>query len=180
MRDESIRSAAEQDELIESHLWVAHTITARIIKHRHSLRGLAADDILSVAVLALIRAAEIWEAARGVKFGSYAFSACWHNVWRTVYQQQPFRPYEPEAFERLPDHRTIESDDPEHDSVARSLRRLDRQDREILLLCFWGGLSQREIADHFDLSQNRVSQRIKRGLKRLRQEIKIDPRVCVS
>lgn len=55
--------------------------------------------------------------------------------------------------------------------LARGLRRLDRRERRIVELRYYGGLSQRRIAAEVGLSQVHVSRLLERSLAKLRQEI---------
>ena len=55
--------------------------------------------------------------------------------------------------------------------LARGLRRLDRRERRIVQLRYYGGLSQRRIAAEVGLSQVHVSRLLERSLEKLRQEI---------
>ena len=55
--------------------------------------------------------------------------------------------------------------------LARGLRRLDRRERRIVQLRYYGGLSQRRIAAEVGLSQVHVSRLLERSLDKLRQEI---------
>ena len=55
--------------------------------------------------------------------------------------------------------------------LARGLRRLDRRERRIVQLRYYGGLSQRRIAAEVGLSQVHVSRLLERSLDKLRREI---------
>lgn len=54
-------------------------------------------------------------------------------------------------------------------SLAPALRELDERDRRILVLRFFGNLTQTEIANQVGVSQMQVSRLLSRSLKRLRQ-----------
>jgi len=52
-----------------------------------------------------------------------------------------------------------------------ALRRLDPDDREVLLLIGWEGLSQRECARAFGCSESALARRLRRARRRLTQEL---------
>jgi RNA polymerase sigma-B factor len=64
------RAPALRDELVESHLGLAHR-AARRFAHR----GEALDDLIQVATLALLKAIDRFDPYRGVKFSTYATSS---------------------------------------------------------------------------------------------------------
>lgn len=60
-------SLENRDRLVEAHLYIAE-----IIARKFSGRGVDYDDLYQVAALALVRAVERFDPARGVKFRSFA------------------------------------------------------------------------------------------------------------
>ena len=58
--------------------------------------------------------------------------------------------------------------------LLNGTRALRPGDQEILSLRYGGGLSNREIADHLDISPNAVAVRLHRALKRLRDAVESD------
>jgi RNA polymerase sigma factor (sigma-70 family) len=66
-------------------------------------------------------------------------------------------------------------DEPE---VVEALRRLKPEDREVLLLAAWEGLSHREIASALGISENAVGIRVHRARKRLAEEMSRDAAVA--
>jgi RNA polymerase sigma-B factor len=63
----SRRETARRDQLVTTHLGLAHQLARRFTN-----RGEAHDDLVQVASLALVRAAERFEPERGVKFSTFA------------------------------------------------------------------------------------------------------------
>ena len=55
--------------------------------------------------------------------------------------------------------------------LARGLESLSTREREIVTLRFFGGLTQREIADRVGISQMHVSRLLAKSLARLRDEL---------
>ena len=60
-------TTALRDRIVEAHLYIAE-----IIARKFSGRGADHDDLYQVAALALVRAVERYDPARGVKFASFA------------------------------------------------------------------------------------------------------------
>lgn len=60
------RDPAIRDRIVEAHLYIAE-----IIARKFSGRGVDYDDLYQVAALALVRALDRYDAARGVKFQSF-------------------------------------------------------------------------------------------------------------
>lgn len=58
---------ALRNKVIESHLYIA-----RLIARRFSGRGVETDDLFQIASLSLLKAAERFEAGRGIQFASFA------------------------------------------------------------------------------------------------------------
>ncbi len=58
--------------------------------------------------------------------------------------------------------------------VHRALGTLPEQQRELVALAYWGGLSQSEIADRLDLPLGTVKTRTRAALKRLAEALKAD------
>ncbi|TSC60928.1 MAG: RNA polymerase sigma-70 factor, ECF subfamily [Parcubacteria group bacterium Gr01-1014_107] len=57
----------------------------------------------------------------------------------------------------------------EYAQVTKALKSLDPKDREIIVMRFLNGLSPKEIGEILEVSENVVSVRLNRALKRLRQ-----------
>jgi len=55
--------------------------------------------------------------------------------------------------------------------LARAMRRLSGRERQIVLLRFFGGLTQREIAERVGISQMHVSRLLRRALERMGEAI---------
>ena len=59
--------------------------------------------------------------------------------------------------------------------LARGLEVLPAREREIVMLRFFGGLTQREIADRIGVSQMHVSRLLRRAIARMQGELAIEP-----
>lgn len=64
---DSARERAHRDELVTSHLGLAHQLARRFLN-----RGETHDDLVQVASLALVKAAERFDPERGVMFSTFA------------------------------------------------------------------------------------------------------------
>ncbi len=57
----------------------------------------------------------------------------------------------------------------QRDTLDKALEKLDSLDREIIILRHYGGLSFKEISEHFEIPINTALTKVHRGLKKLRE-----------
>ena len=91
------------------------------------------------------------------------------NLSRSVIRRRQvarkhLRVAEPEAGAPA-DHDVLLRD--EHRAALAAVRRLPRHQREVLILRYWGGLSEREIAQNLGISQGAVKSAASRGMATL-------------
>ena len=174
---------ALRHRLIEDNLWLA-----RHCARRFAGKGEPPDDLLQVANLALIKAVDRFDPARGVTLGAYAAPTIAGEIRnhlrdrvtlirlpRDVAPETPARfplPLE-NAIELWPDaaaERGLERSE-DRALLADGLRALPRRERRIVHLRYYGGLSQRGIAAELGISQVHVSRLLRESLGRLRVEL---------
>jgi RNA polymerase sigma factor (sigma-70 family) len=69
----SLRTVAARNTIVEANLRLAFKVAA-LLRRNHYIRALlTAAEAISAANLGLIRAAELWDEKRGIKFSTYAF-----------------------------------------------------------------------------------------------------------
>ena len=84
--------------------------------------------------------------------------------------------FEEGAEIRIPDTLTLGAEDTvieteQQEIIAELLQNLSEQDREILILKFWGGLKNIEIADQMGIKAGNVNVNVFRALKKLKSMI---------
>jgi RNA polymerase sigma-32 factor len=75
------RDRSARDELVRRHLWVA-SLTAR----RYRFFGIPVDDLVQHAVEGILIALESFDPARGIRFSTYATTACSSKVQDAVFR----------------------------------------------------------------------------------------------
>jgi RNA polymerase sigma factor (sigma-70 family) len=191
-RHKSLRSRKARNKLVEQwqflpgHVWTKS-------KDNPSLSRLGRDDAVQAGMLGLIRAAEIWDETKGVKFVTYAYRAVLDRMLKasrqnrvvhvpddmlcgtSAHRARYFALYLTDAARRcrqLPDDYDRADlplpDTHAHDDLHAALDRLDPRERECLLLLFFEGLLLREVGERWGLCKERVRQIKERALTRLR------------
>jgi RNA polymerase sigma-70 factor, ECF subfamily len=76
-------------------------------------------------------------------------------------------------FERVDGHTSLDALDLAEKGrlVRRAMKALPREQREAIQLAFFSGLTQVEIAEHFDEPLGTIKARIRRGMMKLRDEL---------
>lgn len=78
-RKPSVRSIADRDVLIEKFRHLPEHVVGKLFYIPH-VKKMGFSDAVQCGFLGLIRAAELWEADRGVAFISYAYNAIANNI----------------------------------------------------------------------------------------------------
>jgi RNA polymerase nonessential primary-like sigma factor len=73
----SRRSIAERNALVEQWIGLASFVARRI-----SVSRLTPDEMLRAGEDGLLRAAELWDETRGVRFNTYAYRCIHHAIWK--------------------------------------------------------------------------------------------------
>ncbi|HEX2477496.1 MAG TPA: sigma-70 family RNA polymerase sigma factor [Lacipirellulaceae bacterium] len=125
----------------------------------------AASDVLQSAFL---RAVKSRKRFRGVENPvAYMFQIARNEALRASKKQRDIRNAMPER-ELFAAAGEIESDEEDTEVVALALSRLNADDREIIELKIFAGLTFREIADVVGMPQGTVATRYRRALESLR------------
>ncbi len=156
-------------------------------KNRHVER----DDLRGVILLTLVKAASLFDPTRGLKFITYAYSACWREGVKFCLREhargmhvpenrllaragsEPFRPVLLPA-DAGKDCAVAPGDEvPELPRSAtfwrRVLRRLTARERQAMLLVYRDGLKRVDAGRVMGVSKERVRQLIANAMVRLRR-----------
>src|SRR6266540_3909420 len=180
----------QRDRLIEMNIGLAEAVSRRF-----GGRGERHDDLLQVALVGLLKAVERFDPERGLAFSSFATPTQRSGRSPTIDEiAADTRLSSEDVLEALEAGRAIvaapiENTDREgsagvidrHGSVdagreeveqrmivSQLLESLPEREREIVLLRFYDGLTQSQIAERFGVSQMQVSRILARTLDRLR------------
>jgi RNA polymerase sigma-B factor len=169
--------SASRRRLIERHLPLV-----RSIARRHGAAGEPFEDLVQVGSIGLIKAADRYDASRGVAFGAFAAPFVAGEIRHHLRDRC--------APVRVPRRQQAEGvrvtavglddleqqDDPlatteDRLAIVAALRALRPRERRIVQLRFVDDLSQAQIATRTGLSQVHVSRTLRGALTRLREEL---------
>lgn len=173
---ELLRSADEvRNRIVQCNLRLVVSIAKMMVDSANSL-----EDLISEGNFPLIRAAELFNYTRGLRFSTYATWAIRNGLYRTSGRnrrtQQRFRPEEPDWMRHVP---AVKAQREEVEALQESerLRQLVSQldDRSQIILRDRFGLGDqqrparfRELAAKLKLSSERVRQLLEHALNQLR------------
>ena len=170
--------------LVEMHLPIARVVASRLGK---AYRWVDADDLYSYSLWGLMQAARAYSPDKGVPFAAFAMRKAAFLAIDRMRQERTLhrRPSSPEGSpgaycpvarpcsltESVPDLRSNREMDALaiRDSVQEAMRRLAPQDRQLLMMHYFGHMTFREIACVFDLTESAIVHRHKTLLARLRR-----------
>ncbi|MCX7623053.1 MAG: sigma-70 family RNA polymerase sigma factor [Thermomicrobium sp.] len=129
-----------------------------------------AEDITQELFLQLWQYPELYDAERG-RFAPWFLRAARNRAIDALRRRQRDR----RLGERLHGASVDERDDPDDAAVAgeeaarvrRTLADLDGEQRQVIELAYFGGLTQREIAEHLGIPLGTVKTRVRTALRRL-------------
>lgn len=177
-----------RNRVVTANLRLLVSIAARFSAVDRTLSEVVSDGIAS-----LIRAAELFNPARGNRFSTYASHAIWNHLARLRKRHAARRQREPSTSpEILSALATVEADSPrattQRETLARRPEELLRpilSEREITLIAARFGLGDftrehtfREVGRIVDLSRERVRILTHRALQKLREHLQIDAVDC--
>jgi RNA polymerase sigma factor (sigma-70 family) len=165
--------------LLDSYADRALALARRIVVDRQ-----LAEDVVQEAFLAYWRNPHAFDAARG-SFGSWFLALVHHKAVDAVRR---------ETSQRRRFDAAVESREPETASddvaelvagrmadarVRKALEALPAVQREALVLAYWGGCTQREIAQRTGAPLGTVKTRMLAGMRRLHDGLTTAPRLAV-
>ncbi|QDU61245.1 RNA polymerase sigma-D factor [Planctomycetes bacterium Pan216] len=180
------RSDENRNRLVEANLPLVHRIASRI----HSAQpAVGQDDLFSAGAMGLMRAVELFDPSRGVRFSTYAYRCIWSHMMMAFDSIDWIPRHVRHACTGLPavlplnsidsisdgetanvvDYRTAEAptlDTREH--VRHLLSVLTRTDRVIVTLHYLRGLTYREIGEQIGLCTAATQRRGAKALDHLR------------
>ena len=132
-----------------------------------------AEDVVQEALLAYWRKPSSYDPSRGA-FGSWLLALVHHKavdaVRRETSQQRLAAAVEELALAQpatAPDVADLAADRSTAGSVRAAVTALPAAQRDAILLAYWGGLTQREIAEHTGAPLGTVKTRMLSGMRRL-------------
>ena len=137
-----------------------------------------AEDVVQEAFLAYWRSPEVFETARG-SFGAWFLSLVHHKAVDAVRHETSLRRRsDADAEDRArtgehgsPDVAELVTDRMGDARVRRALEELPPSQREALVLAYWGGFTQREIAARTGAPLGTVKTRMLAGMRRLQHAL---------
>lgn len=169
-----LRESAEvRNRIVQSNLRLVVSIAKTMTAGGESI-----DDLISEGNIPLIRAAEIFDFNRGLRFSTYATWAIRNGLYRVIKRkrrrQQRLGELEPAWSQELAESPVLDEYSFTQPQVDQCIRRLDDRGQTIIQDRF--GLSGknppakfRELAEKLNLSSERVRQLLARALKELKE-----------
>ena len=169
-----VQQVAEGDrkalaELYQRHAKTAYSLALRLVGEP------AAEDVVHDAFVALVSRKSTFDPARG-SFRAWFLTSV-HRRCLSVLRRRPFETIEP--FEDI-----LQADDPEpvddlvrrleNEAVRSALERLPSEQREALVLAYYGGLSQSALSGRLGLPLGTVKSRMRRGMLSMRGMLAAD------
>jgi RNA polymerase sigma-70 factor (ECF subfamily) len=158
------RNRSRFEEVYEEHYGAVYNYVYRILLHRQNT-----EDVVSETFLKAMRTFDRYDARKASVLGWLCGIA--HNCAVDFLRAQAVRQSVPlEELADLPvDARSVwDADSPEYETWEL-LRRLRAQERELLTMRYWLGLSEREIGQQLGLTEKAVSARFRRLLEKCRK-----------
>jgi RNA polymerase sigma-70 factor (ECF subfamily) len=148
------------------HAWCVHVLGAG-----------RAEDAVQEIFLRLWHAAEQFDPARG-RFVTWFFAVARHHLMHELRRAGLRRRVE--VAVEIAEVFAAPADDPEEvasarndaTSLALALRRIPEEQRQVLAMAYFGGLSQSQIATHLDLPLGTVKKRVRLGMGKLRAALR--------
>lgn len=164
-------------------LYRRYSPTAYGIAYRLTGQRLLAQDVVHDAFLALWRAPEAFDAARGA-FRTFFLSLVHHRAVDTIRREERIRArqdraanLEPAADED-PSERVVDDDDlsERRREVREALRDLSAEQRQVLEMAYFRGMTQVRIAEELGIPLGTVKTRTFAALRKLRGVLQTDDR----
>jgi RNA polymerase sigma factor (sigma-70 family) len=141
-------------------------------KYRKRQGRIATDDDLTTGMLALHRAAELFNPSLGFKFSTYAHTSIWRHFQRVDKEKRKHLTLPLDAAryvaEPPPDSEAAKAKDilP---LVRKAFSAMREDDADLVRMHFLDGMTLQEIGDVIGVSRARIGQRIDRALEAARR-----------
>ena len=172
----------QKAQLAERHLPLARAVAAR-----HGQTQELREELTQVGALGLVAAASRFDPARGVPFAAYAGITVEGEIRRYLRDRgsvvrvprrlrataRPAASLPLSEVEQRPSPAAADELDrcERRALLHRGLEMLPAREREAIGLCYFGDLSQREVAKRMRISQSQASRLLAAALDRLRREL---------
>jgi RNA polymerase sigma-70 factor (ECF subfamily) len=180
----SVPAARRSAPATASELLDGYTARALALARRVVVDGQLAEDVVQEAFLAYWRNPDAFDAARG-SFDSWFLALVHHKAVDAVRRETSQRRRADAAAEMLgpeipPDVAELVAGRLADARVRAALEALPAVQREALVLAYWGGCTQREIALRTGAPLGTVKTRMLAGMRRLRDALDGLPGVIVA
>ena len=165
------KDAGALESLYERYGKAAYSLARRILTE-----GTLAQDVVQEVFLSLWRNAERFDAGRGT-VATYLLSMTHHRAVDVVRREENLRRWRTtdEGLEHEPDPKARVEDEIElgerRAEVRAALAELPPAQREALLLAYFGGYTQREVATLVGVPLGTVKTRMAAGMRKLREAL---------
>lgn len=177
-----VRGREERNRLVQEYGWLAVVIAGQYAR-RSARNRRRLEDLVQVAFIALLSAAERWDAARGVPFAYYGALKVRGAVGRYGHQDATVRP--PQSSRKHSRCDTMPRPDlcaappevapglaaDECQRVAAAVDGLPSREQAVVRGLFWEGRDGRELARALGLGKTRLYQLRQAALGRLRRPL---------
>lgn len=158
----------EQERLVFQWLPLIHHVAER-------LHVRLCDDKLTIALDALMHAAELFDPARGVQFNTYAYTAIYRELIRPPRLKQvvfqPLRSLPQETQGPAAGDPLVRREERRRccQRARRLLARMRPRDRQVVLAVAVGGLSKKQVGQELGIGKERARQLYERGIREARR-----------
>lgn len=166
----------ERDRLIVEHLWVPRHAVAQQLSH---VKTISREDLLGLAVEALVEAGNRFDPIRGVKFSTFAFLCCYrkvHGSLRTAERRAKRLGGVQPILLNVPGRRNngvmnVENAEFFEALKSRAILSVQGRDRRIVAECLIGGKTYAALARELGVTPQAVSCAARRIKERLKVEL---------
>ncbi|MEO0562235.1 MAG: sigma-70 family RNA polymerase sigma factor [Chloroflexota bacterium] len=157
--------------LYEQHSERIYRMAYQVTQHRDS-----AEEITQDVFFQIWRWPERWDPERG-KFTSWVLTVTRYTAIDYIRRQQR-RPVTDAYHDETTSH--VASEQPaaayhasaRDEAVQKTLKRLPKEQRVVIMLAFFRGMTHNEIADHLNVPLGTVKSRMRLGMEKLRSSLK--------
>lgn len=192
-RSAPMRDIAARNALVEANMGLIDCAW-RTVRHVHDVARLGVQDAFQAGALGLIKAAELWDEARGTQFSTYAVPAIRRAILAAarlqklvqvpLYLQDRDSGYAPpsmfEVSEAIPDHDApdpgdlfaeVEDREAWAERVLEAMAELPEDCRRVMRARFWQGLTLSETARRLGITRESVRATQRRAMRFLREAL---------